>query len=243
MPADTIRERLMEICQELEEGEGMHMDVAHMAEEGVKAAMACVDSFHLKLGLMHLQRAHQMPGECEPLAHVGATLSTLAEELSKYISKKDCRPLRQHLHIEEEAELSVALSARDEVAILDALADKLYVILGTASILDLPLGEAFVAVHQSNMSKEKQPDDPLAERVRDKGPNYKAPDLAKVLSDYRKKQLRPHYFMPGDFVRINSDCVNCGMSVADCLKQLDKYGRVNCKGGAAAKLSPSRSTS
>lgn len=40
-----------------------------------------------------------------------------------------------------------------KVDLLDALADMLYIIYGTADVLHLPLDEAFRRVHESNMSK------------------------------------------------------------------------------------------
>ena len=96
--------------------------------------------------------------------------------------------LRLHLELEELAEKFQALLDGDEVAFLDGAADQLYVQLGTAAIYDLPLQEAFDEVHRSNMTKEKQPDDPHAQRLRSKGPNYRAPNLRGILGLYRNQQ-------------------------------------------------------
>lgn len=112
-------------------------------------------------------------------------------ELSKRLAKaakacpEDLRYITSHLNVEESGELLDALAACDEVLALDALADLLYTVLGTAVAFDLPIEEAFAEVHISNMSKRKFGDD---NRLRDKGPNYKPPDIAGVLERYRKGQ-------------------------------------------------------
>ena len=49
----------------------------------------------------------------------------------------------------------------------------------------LPLDKAFAEVHRSNMTKRVQTNDPDKARVRDKGPGYEPPDLARVLEEHR----------------------------------------------------------
>lgn len=97
----------------------------------------------------------------------------------------DCRLMRVHLIAEELAELCVALLAQDKVQVLDALGDLLYVIVGTAVAFDLPLAEAFDEIQRSNMTKAVGAGGDKDVRCRVKGESYEAPDLARVLADYK----------------------------------------------------------
>lgn len=96
------------------------------------------------------------------------------------------RGLRAQLLVEEVGECLAALESGDEAELLDALADLLYVLLGTASTFDLPVAEAFLEVHRSNMTKAEQAD--RSKRILVKGPDYVPPDLARVLLEYRETQ-------------------------------------------------------
>jgi predicted HAD superfamily Cof-like phosphohydrolase len=60
---------------------------------------------------------------------------------------------RLRLILEEVSELAEAADKCDVVAIADALADILYVVFGTAIVLNLPMDEIFRQVHASNMTK------------------------------------------------------------------------------------------
>lgn len=96
------------------------------------------------------------------------------------IEEPDYRFLRASLIIEEAAELIQALFEGDEVAALDGSADLIYVVNGTAVTYDLPLSEAFTAVHESNMSKAA-----TGPRLQDKGSSYRPPDLKSILEKHR----------------------------------------------------------
>lgn len=161
----------------------------------IEQAQALVGEFHRKNQLTD----RVLLEDCEiPRGHrsefamlftlMSETLKTKSKQsLELFIKTKDVRLLRAHLLLEELAELFDAMYDKDETALLDALADLFYVLLGTADIFDMPLGEAFIEVHSSNMSKERQPNDPHGERVRDKGPNYRAADFERVLREYRTR--------------------------------------------------------
>lgn len=69
-------------------------------------------------------------------------------------SYKDQRLLRAELLVEELSELIKGLAEYDEVAMLDGLADLMYVTIGAGTTYDLPLVDAFWAVHHSNMTKD-----------------------------------------------------------------------------------------
>lgn len=103
--------------------------------------------------------------------------------LQEFRETGDARELRVHLIAEEFSELATALAENDKVLLADALADLVYVAYGTAVTFGIPLDAVFAEVHRSNMTKEPQPDDPDAARVRDKGPNYSPPDVERVLRE------------------------------------------------------------
>lgn len=87
--------------------------------------------------------------------------------------------LRMKLIDEERSELLQALAAEDIIGVADALADLLYVVIGSGLQWGIPLERVFAEVHRSNMTKtsgEKRADGKIL-----KGPNYSPPDLSFVL--------------------------------------------------------------
>lgn len=70
------------------------------------------------------------------------------------IPDEETKKLRITLNLEEKDELTEALKANDLVKIADALADRLYVIYGTAVSYGIDLEPIFQEVHNSNMTKE-----------------------------------------------------------------------------------------
>lgn len=97
----------------------------------------------------------------------------------------DVRLMRAWLMVEELGEVLDALFKQDDVELMDGLADLMYVVIGTAIQFDLPLAEAFDAVHESNMTKE--PLVSMKTGYKDV-PTYKPPNLVKILRKYRCKQ-------------------------------------------------------
>ena len=73
---------------------------------------------------------------------------------------------------------------QDLVAMADALTDINYVVYGAGHVSGLPLDDFMNEVHSSNMTKLGEFDLPLynEDGKTIKGPNYRAPDLEKVLS-------------------------------------------------------------
>jgi predicted HAD superfamily Cof-like phosphohydrolase len=161
----------------------------------IRNAVQMVDDFHNHVKVLRSAKLERLSGTGENtnLAVHAVVLKQMSKDLEIWVDKP--RSLRAHLMIEELAEVVEALSEADELKLLDGLADLLYVLLGTCAIYNLPIQEAFEEVHRSNMTKEKQPDDPSAARVRKKGPNYSPPDLEKVLNEYH---------------RIKGPCTSCG---------------------------------
>lgn len=164
---------------------------------GAGSMMGLVDEFHAHLKLPQRQLMADIPES----ADADAALDLYADQFKSLSVRllddftrrfpNDQRFVRLHLFAEETLyEMAQAFAARDEVKTLDALSDGLYVLMGCACIFDMPIGPGFVEVHQSNMTKEKQPEDEHKARVRQKGPSYVAPDLEGVLRSFREAQKK-----------------------------------------------------
>lgn len=96
--------------------------------------------------------------------------------------------LRIDLIQEELNELQDAFNNNDQVEALDALCDLAVVVIGAAVAFGLPISEGFDEVMDSNMSKLGLDGKPIKREDGKilKGPNYRPPDLAKVLQDHIK---------------------------------------------------------
>lgn len=153
-------------------------------ERGIYASQICVRDFHQKMGIDYRTRLDDTQPRLGAAGSYVATIKDVScRALDMFHASKDVRWLRVHLISEELAELILGMSENDPVQSLDALGDLLYVVLGTAVSLDLPLSKAFVEIHLSNMSKEPQENDPDRARVRDKGPRYQKPDVAGCITE------------------------------------------------------------
>jgi len=87
--------------------------------------------------------------------------------------------VRVRLIDEEAAEFAAAARVRDLPAAVDALADLMYVVLGTAVVLGVDLDPIFAEVHRSNMTKER----PTGKRRKPaKGAAYSPPDIGALLA-------------------------------------------------------------
>jgi len=102
--------------------------------------------------------------------------TAMQRHMGKYLHS--VRIERAQIMIEELAETVEALITRDEVALLDGLADLQFVTMGTAVAYGLPLEEAHSEVCRSNLSKKKRE---TQGKLVDKGPDYSPPDLKRVL--------------------------------------------------------------
>jgi predicted HAD superfamily Cof-like phosphohydrolase len=85
---------------------------------------------------------------------------------------------RYHLILEELGEYAEAAEARDIVKIADAIADMLYVVLGTAVVHGIDVQPIFDEVHRSNMTKDQL--DPVTKKG-GKCPGYEPPRIAELL--------------------------------------------------------------
>jgi predicted HAD superfamily Cof-like phosphohydrolase len=140
----------------------------------LKEQLNNVNDFHLH---MKVTPRHDWPTEQsgEMLDVAGDVEACSMVAYQRYQETKDVRWLRASLIVEEASEIMRALANCDKVETLDGLADLLYVTFGTALVFELPVCEAFDAVHQSNMTKR-----PSDQRCSDKT-GFVPPDLKRLL--------------------------------------------------------------
>lgn len=114
----------------------------------------------------------------------GIALKIMAEGLIPLAieqgKKGDERMRRCQLMLEELGELIIALDEKDPVATSDAIGDLLYVVLGTGVTYGIPCEEVITAIHASNMSKTRDPDDPRM-KAKDPARGYFKADICRVL--------------------------------------------------------------
>lgn len=82
--------------------------------------------------------------------------------------------------------LEVSEQPLDDVLLaelLDGLCDSIYVLVGTALSLGLPLRAAFEEVHRSNMTKSGQSKIDVGEKSGIKGPDFTPPDLVSIIRE------------------------------------------------------------
>jgi hypothetical protein len=93
---------------------------------------------------------------------------------------------RLRLMMEELGELSEAIHQNDTVEIADAIADLLYVVVGTANTYGLTsrLDAIFREVHRSNMTKTFS-GSADGQKGGFKGPGFEKPNIRGILSDGR----------------------------------------------------------
>jgi hypothetical protein len=169
----------------------------------ISQAQQMVTQFHDHCKLRQSAKLGEEMLHADYLRGVVKTLKVEAELLMNCLD--DPIGLRMHLELEELAEKFQAMLDGDEVEAVDGAADQLYVMLGTAAYYDWPIETAFEEVHASNMTKEKQPSDPHAQRLRAKGPGYKPPNIERVLTSYRCWR-QPHAFAPDDLYSPYCEC-------------------------------------
>lgn len=154
-------------------------------------AMEQVADFHRLVGSAMEQRLKggefekDIAAGAEDLSAWATTFEALWQEsMTGSCPQGDLRLLRVHLMIEELAETMSGIASGDEVHALDGLADLMYVAVGTAVTMDLPLSEAFDEVHRSNMTKKRMKVDDY--RIRHKGDKWEPPNLERVMANHRR---------------------------------------------------------
>ena len=153
--------------------------------------MESVTEFHRKHGFTIGCRLVDEPSN--PVVNAVLSQASMAMHgLSHYMEKmreadsgnEDDRLLRAHLMIEELAETIHALARRDECDVLDGLCDQVYVAVGTAVTLDLPLPAGMEEVCRSNDTKSGGM---LRGGAHPKGKSFSPTNLRAVIGRYRRR--------------------------------------------------------
>ena len=151
----------------------------------------CKQGFPLKEDLTkHEDDDEKTTAYLDEIANEMLTSATMIENKMKTDGGYDLRLARTQLMMEELGETILGLAYRDEIATLDGLSDLSFVTIGTAVSYDLPLIEGLNAVCDSNLTKSPHAKDD--KRVRDKGPDYRSPNLKRVLSLHRGVKVNAH---------------------------------------------------
>ncbi len=156
--------------------------------------MENVRAFHIKHGFLidKLLSNHCHELSTDYLKHLAEKLDIQARSLNMVAtgasSLGDERLYRAWLMVEELKEVIEAMALNNEVLLADGLGDLDYVLKGTAITYSIPLKEVCEEVHKSNMTKMKR-DIETNPRMRDKGPDYVAPDIAGAI----KRGREPEY--------------------------------------------------
>lgn len=95
------------------------------------------------------------------------------------LATEERRRLRWALISEESNEVFEALESADLVGIADGLADLIYVAVGTAIELGIPLDRVWDEVHRSNMAKRGGPVREDGKRLKPEG--WQPPDIKRAL--------------------------------------------------------------
>lgn len=94
---------------------------------------------------------------------------------------EDVKVRRISLIMEEAAEFAAACRKSNQVEMIDAICDLLYVTFGTAVEMGIDIAPFFDEVHRSNMTKTGGSQDSGGKIL--KGPNYEPPLLQKILEE------------------------------------------------------------
>lgn len=116
------------------------------------------------------------------------------------------RTARRKFLAEEYIEYDDAEAASDLVEVADALADQVYIAIGTALCYGIDFARCFAEVHRSNMSKLGNDGEPVLRQDGKimKGPNYSPPDLSFLL----KENVNDNIDSPGDSVSLPQNDVD-----------------------------------
>lgn len=142
-------------------------------------ALEYVREFHIKIGVPVADRPRTLNTDSTLARHWIAELGSISQEL---IVTNDTVVGRIGLEIEELVEWLRAHWQGDLIEVADAWADRAYLLFGDAVATGLPVDELFLAVHESNLTKEA----PEGGRQRGcKGEGYRPPNLKPILDRAR----------------------------------------------------------
>lgn len=142
-----------------------------------------VRQFHDHMGFATSNPLRSPSLEVDELVNDIKELSKQAFQL--WDSTQDETMYRAHLILEELGEFLEAFNYAGiygMTGVADGLVDLLYVVVGTMVQIDLPYQQIWDEIHKSNMSKQpRTPEDP---RCRNKGPDYRPPDIATLIQQH-----------------------------------------------------------
>ena len=137
-------------------------------------------------------------------------------EVLEYVNFEDVpdevHDMRFRLLEEEFNEYKEALANRDVIEVADALADMIYIAVGTANIYGIPLNRVWDEVHRSNMDKVDKNTGLI--RRRDDGKilkpeGWKGPDIKSILENHKNKQDKNTWCKNNAFDSGDSDQKSC----------------------------------
>lgn len=120
-------------------------------------------------------------------------VETLDKPDENLFNKQEMITLRLSLIAEEFAELSDAIKKKDQVEVLDAIGDLLYVTYGAADAFGYDVDEAFRRIHESNMSKVCETEQIAKDTVEWYKQEYAANKLPYNEPTYRKDPSGKYY--------------------------------------------------
>lgn len=85
---------------------------------------------------------------------------------------------KNSLLVEEVSELFTAITNKDIVGIADGIADAIYILIGIAMMLNIPIDKVLEEVHKSNMTKDLGAI---------KGQEYQKPRIKEILNEVQSK--------------------------------------------------------
>lgn len=141
-------------------------------------ALQCVREFHLGIGASMADTPMLLEADRRQIADVAVSLFDLARMCERSARSRDDLAARIALNLEELAEFIEAHLKGDVTAMLDAVGDRLYVLLGDAVATGTPLERVFAEVHRSNMTKVGA--GCSASGKARKAPGYSAPQLDAI---------------------------------------------------------------
>lgn len=143
------------------------------------AALACVQEFHRGIGAPVASTPTLLDGDRHDLEAVARGLADLCVACERASRTPGDLLARLALSIEELCEFVQAHLDQDLTAMMDAVGDRLYVLLGDAAATGTPLEAVFREVHRSNMTKVGSGTTSLG-KARKAG-DYSSPELHELL--------------------------------------------------------------
>jgi len=158
-------------------------------------ALAHVATFHRHIGAPLRDQPGLLTGQPDNAARLATQLLTLQlVATNQGVAEGDQVLLRAAMTLEELAEWLYAHARRDVVAAADSWGDGLYVWLGHAVAMGLPVDRIFAAIHQSNLTKEPGQLSRPGKAV--KGARYRPPQLHEVFQSQDQGDNAPKAMAP-----------------------------------------------